>query len=601
MGAGGDEVSEIDPIEFSNVGPDQIAEIIRQLKPDEVDYVYEQWYSLARTDFNVFAQLVAVDEETQQPIKQAPIHRRWAELAEQHNRLLIWSSINSGKTTQISILRTLWEIGRDHTLRVVILSNTKSIAEKIVKAIAAYIETSDMVKAIFPDLMEDPKGPWTNTELRVIGNKAKDPSVRAVGVHGALTSARVDRLIVDDILDPENTNTDANRKELKRWYKAVSVGRLSVRGKILVVGTAYHPKDLLHDLARQRNFKYFRFPVYDSAGNIAWPEKWTQERIDLMREELGPAEFARQMLCLARDDDEARFKQDWIDAALVAGEGLTLIYQLEEIPADCFVFTGVDLAVKKKKRADETVFFTFIEDSRGRRRLLNIEAGKFTGPEIVQKIVDHHRRYGSSIVVEDNAAQDFILQFAKEENSIPAGVVVPHTTTKAKRDPIFGVEGLAVELSQNKWLIPCQAKKVSAQVEKWIEEMLFYSPKSHTGDRLMACYFARARARSLLGNRGAAKIGVRVIGGEGSEAKADTAPNAEHKSLVQQLFDLPPEKAPEETTAASGKKNTRASINLAVERARVQAIHEGLREAQAAGRPLDAYEEALLGPGGAPT
>lgn len=594
-------MSEIDAINFSNVGPDQIAEIIRQLGPDEVEYVYEQWYKLAREDFNVFAQLVAVDEETQQPLKQAPIHRRWAELADKHNRLLIWSSINSGKTTQLSVLRTLWELGRDHSLRFVILSNTKSIAEKIVKAIAAYIETNDMVKAIFPDLLENPKGPWTNTELRVMGNKARDPSVRAVGVHGALTSARVDRLIVDDILDPENTNTDANRKELKRWYKAVSVGRMSVRGKILVVGTAYHPKDLLHDLARQKTFKYFRFPVYDSAGNIAWPEKWTQDRIDFMREEMGPAEFARQMLCLARDDDEARFKQDWIDAALAAGEGLQLVYQLEEIPADCYTFTGVDLAVKKKKRADETVFFTFIEDSRGRRRLLNIEAGKFTGPEIVQKIVDHHRRYGSIVVVEDNAAQDFILQFAKEENSIPAGVVVPHTTTKAKRDPIFGVEGLAVELSQNKWMIPCQAKKVSAQVERWIEEMLFYSPKSHTGDRLMACYFARDKARALLGNRGASKLGVRVIGGEGTEAKTDGAPEAEHRSLVQRLFDVP-EKAPEETAPAiAAKRNTRPSVNLAAERVRVKAIHDGLKEALAAGRPLDPYEEAVLGPGVAPS
>lgn len=601
----------LDNFNFSNVGPDEIAEIIRQLKPDEIDYVYSEWYKLARKDFNVFAQLVAVDDETGEPLRQAPVHRRWAELCDKYDRLLIWSSINSGKTTQLSILRTVWELGNDPTLRFAILSNTSSIAQKIVKAIAGYIINNDTVKMIFPDLRPDSDGPWTNTELKVVrkGN-AKDPSVRAVGVHGALTSARVDRLIVDDILDPENTNTDANRKDLKAWYKAVATGRMSRRGKILVVGTAYHPKDLLHDLAKQGRWKYFRFPVYDVAGNIAWPEFWTQDRIDFMREELGPAEFARQMLCRARDDGEARFKQEWIDAAMQAGEGLELIFELEEIPPDCYTFTGVDLAVKKKKRADETVFFTFMEDARGRRRLLYIEAGKFTGPEIVQRIVDHHHRYGSTIVVEDNAAQDFILQFAKEENTIPAGVVVPHTTTKAKRDPIFGVEGLAVELSQNKWIIPSKSNKVAPQVDRWIEEMLFYSPKGHTGDRLMACYFARDKARGILGNRGAAKVGMRVIGGDGDESTSSTAAGDEpQRGLLAQIFDVKEPivaagaAAGEAAPAAWKRKNGRAprpSVNLAAERVRVAAIHEGLKAAAAEGRDLDVYEQALMGDGAQP-
>jgi hypothetical protein len=464
-------------------------------------------YAKAREDFNVFAELVMMDDETGEPIKQAPIHKRWAELCEQYDRLLIWSHINSGKTTQLSILRTVWELGRDPTLRIVILSNTAAIAIKIVRSIQGLIEKNDEVKKVFPGLQPDPAGPWNNTELKVLRpNHSKDPSVRAVGVHGSLTSARVDRLIVDDILDPENTGSEAQRKKVLNWYKAVAVGRQSKRMKILVVGTAYHPKDLLHELSRQRRWKWFRFPVIKD-GQVAWPESWPPERIESLREELGPAEFARQMLCFARDDDESRFKQSWIDEALRKGQHMTLKHRLEDVPEGCYTFTGVDIGVGRKKRNDLTAFFTYLEDKKGHRTLLWLEAGKYTGPEIVSMIFDHHERYHSRIAVENNAAQDFILQFMPKNHNVP---VMPHTTGRQKRDPRLGVEGLAIELSNGRWTIPNARKE--PEIEAWVTEMLFYNPIAHTGDRLMASYFARELGRKL-GNS-APSVRMRVLGGD---------------------------------------------------------------------------------------
>lgn len=471
----------------------------------------QQLYEAARNDFNTFAELVMTDDETGEPIKQAPIHKRWVELCEQYDRLLIWSHINSGKTTQLSILRSVWELGRDHTLRIVILSNTSSIATKIVKAIMNLIEHNDAVKAIFPTLKKNEAGPWTTTELTVERPTfAKDPSVRAVGVSGSLTSGRVDRLIVDDILDPENTSTDAQRNKVEAWYKAVAVGRQTRRMRVIVVGTAYHPKDLLHTLAAQKSWKAVRFPVINSKGRVAWPELWPPERIERLREELGPAEFARQLSCLARDDDAARFKKEWINAALRRGEGLTLVHSLPEVPDGCATYTGVDLAVGMKKRNDRTSFFTFLEDKKGHRTVLNIESGQFTGPQIVEMIVDHHHRYHSLIAVENNAAQDFILQFTRKDFNVP---VIPHTTGKLKKDPRLGVEGLAVELFNGKWTIPCIGSKGEPEVEAWITEMLFYNPAAHTGDRLMSNYFAREAARKM-GNRMMPTATMRVIGGD---------------------------------------------------------------------------------------
>lgn len=48
------------------------------------------------------------------------------------------------------------------------------------------------------------------------------------------------------------------------------------------------------------------------------------------------------------------------------------------------------------------------------------------------------------------------------------------------------------------WLIPSgqSGAELTEDVREWQRDMLFYSPESHTGDRLMASWFAREAARN---------------------------------------------------------------------------------------------------------
>lgn len=507
---------KVPPVAFPDVEIDGRIETWGFCGPHADQYIADaevKLYKDAREDFNLFAELVGTDDESGKPIKQAPIHMRWAQLADLHDRLIIWSHVECGKTTNLSIFRTIWELGRDTRLRFVILSDTSGQATKIVKAIASMILTNEAVHRIFPDLKPDPKGSWTTTELQVMRpNNAKDPSVRAVGANGALTGGRVDRLIIDDLLAKDNTDTPANREKLESWVRSTALGRLTKNARVLIVGNAWHPQDLLHVLAESGQYYSARFPIWNKEGVCTWPEAWSEERIEKKRVELGPVEFARQLLCKVRDDAAARFRKGDIDAACAKGSKLKLVTSLAgvagsvdgELPEGCQTFTGVDLAMSMKKKSDDTVFFTFMEDEKGNRTLLNIEIGKFTGGEIVAKIIDHHHRYKSTIAVESNAAQKFILDFATEGTNLP---IVPHLTTRAKRDPLIGVESLSIELANGKWIIPSMIA-VAPNVERWIREMLFYSPHTHVGDALMASYFAREVARRLMGNKGGNGSGV---------------------------------------------------------------------------------------------
>lgn len=442
----------------------------------------------------LFTAMVLRDEATGRPIFPAPMHEEWHALASKHARLLIWAHVEAGKSQQLAVGRVLHALAVDPNTRCAIVSNTHKQAEKVVRTIARYIQGSEVLRQIAPALT--PGAPWTSTQLTVERTStAKDPSVQAFGVHGNVLGARLDLLILDDVLDPENCATARGREDLHAWYLAALAGRLTDKARVICVGTAYHKDDLLHRLASSPGWKAVRYPAIDPATGVPrWPEHWSPERIARKREELGPLEFARQMLCQARDDADARFKREWIDVALRAGDGIPLMSQVRDLPPGHLTVTGVDLAVQQHSAADLTVLFTILVMPDGKRRVLEVDAGRWSGPDIITRLIDANRRYGSTLVVENNAAQDFIIQFARERAAtLPLRA---HTTGRNKAHPEWGVESIAAELAAGKWIIPNQGGRCHPQVQAWIDDMLYYNPQSHTGDRLMASWFAREGARA---------------------------------------------------------------------------------------------------------
>lgn len=457
---------------------------------------------LARYDSSQFNSYVLRDEQSGDPVVQAPIHRAWHNALRDNiaKRTLIWSHVESGKTTQLSVGRTLWKLGKNPNLRVAIVSNTEMQAKKPLSSIKQYIEKSEQLPEVFPNLR--PGAVWNENAITVERKVvSKDPSIQAFGVHGAVLGARIDLLVLDDILDFENTLTPESREKLWRWIQATLLGRLTINAEVLVVGTAWHPDDAMHRFAKLPNYKALRYPVIDDEPNsptykqTRWPEKFPMARIEAKRLELGPLEFARQLLCVARDDSTARFKREWIERCVKRGEFKIMAPSLPGgLPPGFKAYTGVDLGVQEHAAADMTVLFTIAVHPNQDRELLWIEAGRWSGPEIVSRIIDVNRRYGSIVRVENNAAQDFILQFARGSSAVP---VQPHTTGRSKAHPEFGVEALATEMSNGKWIIPSKGG-LHPEVQAWVDEMLYYSPDAHTGDRLMASWFAVEAVRAGL-------------------------------------------------------------------------------------------------------
>ena len=447
----------------------------------------------ARDDINAFCEMVLRDESTQQPIIQAPFHEEWHALADQHDRLAITSSLESGKSQQLSVARTLWELGHDPTLRFTIVSGTDFQAAKISTLIKQYAETSPELRRIFPDLM--PAEPWGMHYLtfkRPIA--AKEPSIQITSVGTSRTvGTRFDRVVLDDILTPGNTDTAENRKKVKDWYHA-NIGARASDARIIAVGNTWHPDDLLHELAKTPGWMAKRYPILREDGTPAWPERWPMEAIERKRQELSlhPIEFARQFMCVARDEGSARFKRDWIDQAMARGANVPLYPSGKppDAPQGSRFYVGVDLAVQLHAAADLTVLYSLMVRPDGTRQPLWIESGRWSGREIVDRVVTTAKRYGAITWCENVAAQDYLVQEMRERVSVR-----PFTTGRGQASLDFQAEHLGTELSAGKWIIPSQGGVLHSEVQSWVDDMLAYDPRSHCGDRLAASLFASHGAR----------------------------------------------------------------------------------------------------------
>lgn len=457
---------------------------------------------LARIDMPTFFSFVMRDETTGGMMEVSATQRLWHRLADKYDRLVMWSHMEAGKTLQMSVARTLWELGRNPGLRFAIVSATATQAAKIAGLIGNYVVNSPELREVFPDLVPDPNGPWNTQQLTVKrpGVMAKDPSVQVVGIGSNIQGSRLNRVILDDVLTWDNTHSQHMRDGCWDWYHKTIPGRVSpVDGRILGIGNVWHNQDLLHRLADNPLWHGFKFPIQNPDGSSTCPQRWSLERIAKRRLELGPIESQIQLDCVCVDDSASRFRRDWIDKCLGRGNGKVPPYAIREVPYGCSVYCGVDLAVGLDAKNDLTVLFVLLIHPNGDREVLWVESGRWKVTDIMAKVVEFSRRFHPIFVVETVAAQDWLRQILQETTAIP---IVPYNTTAAKKwDATFGLETMGAEMAAAKWIIPNQGGQCSPDIQAWIGEMLVYNSRDHTGDRLMAAFFAKEGERLSQGDR----------------------------------------------------------------------------------------------------
>lgn len=529
--------------------------------------------TIARNDPAAFAEYVLRHERTNRRISLAPMHEEWHELMSAEKRLILWSHVEAGKTTQL-IGRLAYEIGKDPSKRFAVVGISQGAASKIVTSVSRYLE-SPQYRAVFPKIRKGKQ--WTKVAITVRRDVfSKDPTLQAIGVKGHVVGARLDGVLLDDVLDHQNTRTPEQRKELLTWYLAEFVGRLTEDAFVWIIGNAYYSDDLLHELATKFGFKFARYPVANDNGEPSFPQEWSRARIAKKEEELGgkgSTEANRQLYCVPRSDESSRVKEAWLTACLARGEDVGLpariteadLKELSQPPVynaqgeveiegiDATTHTGVDIGIGKTKRAGKTVLMSYLRWPNQDLQIVGLKSGRWDSPVIVGNVLSEQSRFCSTVGVESNAAQKFILDDVYKEDPGAQLYVRAHNTGANKLHPVIGVEGLFADLARSRLVIPSVRSKsgklvgATPEIQEFLADLLDYTPDSHTSDYIMAAWIGREDARlKHLPDANEATVDVKIIG-----ARSDVPLSQAERE------ELSPDDAPWASQLSGGRRRKR--------------------------------------------
>lgn len=186
--------------------------------------------------------------------------------------------------------------------RILMAGETAKRAEDNLRVVSAAFESNQVFRAFWPQMCW-PGHPrkftkvWNNQGIIIPRETSwPDPTVRAIGVGGAITGARPNVLIKDDLISFEAANSDVVMAEAIEWH-IVSRALLdeyeketSLQSLEIISGTRWAVYDLYsHIIDNDPSVEVLgeRFHRIIADGKILWPERVTEAKIEQLRREFG--------------------------------------------------------------------------------------------------------------------------------------------------------------------------------------------------------------------------------------------------------------------------------------------------------------------------
>jgi len=335
--------------------------------------------------------------------KIAPHHTKIFDHYLTHKKTLDLAPRGCGKSTVGAVLYPLHRLLQNPDLRILIVSDTASMAEGFLSEIKQHLESERWIEK-FGDWRGSK---WTDSEIKIATRRkiSKEPNIQALGARGSVTSRHVDIIIADDLVDFENARTETQRVKLKNWFKTTLVPVLEPWGEIHINGTRYHPYDLYHDLIRSGEYHVQMQRALENNQSI-WEEKWSVEDLLKLKEELGSIIFNMQYqndVELAKEGNI--FKYEWLR-----------FYNSEEVPKDLKVYMGIDLAISQKETADYFTICTIGVDLENNVYVLDVYRGRHTFTQQVNIIEAKEKEWKPiRIGVESNQYQRAMAEVLKKK------------------------------------------------------------------------------------------------------------------------------------------------------------------------------------------
>lgn len=182
-------------------------------------------------------------------------------IGEPDARLIVTMPPGEAKSTTVAVLGTVLALAEDPDAEVIQASYADSLAqEHSARARALIAEHGD---ALGVELAEDRSavGRW-----RIAGHRG---GLLATGVMAGITGQGAELLILDDVIkNAAEADSDAHRRRVLAEFRGTLMTRVHPGGSVIVIGTRWHPGDLIGHLldTEPDRWRHINVPAVAQAG-----------------------------------------------------------------------------------------------------------------------------------------------------------------------------------------------------------------------------------------------------------------------------------------------------------------------------------------------
>ena len=422
-------------------------------------------------------------------------------------RLLINLSPYHGKSTLLSVRRTVHQIVKNPNHRLLLVSETQPFAENLMQGITQMLTDPDLYIHSPRNLVEDwgPfKGtqPWNSNHIFVAGRETaeKDPTIQCLGIGSQIYGRRADEIVFDDIVSTKRSQSSETIEKDLQWIDKMALSRIGKKGRAIWVGTRVAPGDLYSILQQRQTYKVLKYPcIIDEANELTlWPEHFPFSQALIQRDEMTAADFQLVYQQVEMPGAGAAFTEEMVERCKDSERSWG------HYEPGWRLVAGLDPAGANQWSGFTAMMLLGVDPSTGKRYLVDlVNIKQMKAPQIFDQMKRWSADYPlSEWRVENNGLQSQLFQYNHEIQQELIGLygtrVVPHNTQGSNKwDPVFGVESMA-PLFQNRMMsIPWANTQSRQKFQPLIEQLLSF-PTGAVSDLVMCTWFADLAARDLL-------------------------------------------------------------------------------------------------------
>ena len=319
-------------------------------------------------------------------------------------RLIINMPPRHTKSEFASYMLPAWFFGKFPNKKIIQCSNTAELAVGFGRKVRNLVD-SEVYAKVFPNvaLRSDSKaaGRWSTS-----GNG----EYFAIGVGGTVTGKGADLLIIDDPHSEQEARLASQDPSVfdnvYEWYTSGPRQRLQPGGAIVIVMTRWSKRDLTGKILQSmvdkdgEEWEIIELPAILPSDKPLWPEFWSYEELDTLRNELPLPKWQAQYQQNPTSEEGALVKREWWQ-----------LWEGDRAPPCEFIIQSWDTAFTKNERSDYSACTTwgvfYKDEDRNDANIILLDAVKerMEFPELKQRAMEIYKEWEpDAFIVEAKAS-----------------------------------------------------------------------------------------------------------------------------------------------------------------------------------------------------